>query len=128
MPTLRETEASLSYVQCFLYLLSSSINVSIFHITWQHTLWTDHIQYSFNKYAQCGMLNTYIFRKQQVKELPIAGILGCFNMCTSHKRYRSHTTLSFLSATRKILPQSYIFGKCWNNYILSFIFASIQIC
>ena len=116
--------------ETFYMLLVSCIfsSVSIFHITWQHTLWTDHIQYSFNKYAQCGMLNTYIFRKQQVKELPIAGILGCFNMCTSHKRYRSHTTLSFLSATRKILPQSYIFGKCWNNYILSFIFASIQIC
>ena len=31
MPTLRGTEASLSYVQCFLYLVSSSINVSIFH-------------------------------------------------------------------------------------------------
>ena len=30
VPTLKETEASLSYVQCFLYLVSSSINVSIF--------------------------------------------------------------------------------------------------
>ena len=30
--TLKGTEASLSYVQCFLYLVSSSINVSIFHI------------------------------------------------------------------------------------------------
>ena len=27
MPTLKEPEASLSYVQCFLYLVSSSINV-----------------------------------------------------------------------------------------------------
>ena len=34
VPTLKETEASLSYVQCFLYLLFSSINVSFFHITW----------------------------------------------------------------------------------------------
>ena len=34
MPTLKGTEASLSYVQCFLYLESSSINVSIFHIAW----------------------------------------------------------------------------------------------
>ena len=40
--TLRGTEVSLSYVQCFLYLLvSSSINVSIFHITWLDTFWTD---------------------------------------------------------------------------------------
>ena len=35
VPTLKGTEASLSYVQCFLYLVSSSINVSIFHITWR---------------------------------------------------------------------------------------------
>ena len=41
MPTLKGTEASLSYVQCFLYLVSSSINVSIFHITWVDTFWTD---------------------------------------------------------------------------------------
>ena len=33
VPTLKGTEASLSYVQCFLYLVSSSINASIFHIT-----------------------------------------------------------------------------------------------
>ena len=30
VPTLKGTEGSLSYVQCFLYLVSSSINVSIF--------------------------------------------------------------------------------------------------
>ena len=34
-------EVSLSYVQYFLYLLSSSINVSIFHIKWLDTFWTD---------------------------------------------------------------------------------------
>ena len=32
--TLKETEVSLSYVQCFLYLVYSSINISIFHIMW----------------------------------------------------------------------------------------------
>ena len=37
VPTLKGTEASLSCVQCFLYLVSSSINVSIFHITWLDT-------------------------------------------------------------------------------------------
>ena len=31
---LKRTEASLSHIQCFLYLVSSSVNVSIFHITW----------------------------------------------------------------------------------------------
>ena len=40
VPTLKGTEASLSYVQCFLYLLSS-INTSIFCIMWLDTFWTD---------------------------------------------------------------------------------------
>ena len=43
MPALKGTEASLSYVQCFLYLVSSSTNVSIIHITWLDTFWTDLI-------------------------------------------------------------------------------------
>ena len=41
MPTLKGTETSLSYAQCFLYLTSSSINVPIFHITCLDTFWTD---------------------------------------------------------------------------------------
>ena len=41
VPTSKGTEASLSYVQCFLCLLSSSINVSIFHSMWLDTFWTD---------------------------------------------------------------------------------------
>ena len=40
MPTLKGTEAPLSYVQCFLYLIPSSINVSIFHIIGLDTFWT----------------------------------------------------------------------------------------
>ena len=39
MPTLKGTEVLLSYVQCFLHLVSSSIKVSIFHITWLDTFW-----------------------------------------------------------------------------------------
>ena len=39
VPTLKGT-LSLSYVQCFFYLVSSSIKVSIFHITWLNTFWT----------------------------------------------------------------------------------------
>ena len=30
-----------SYVQCFVYLVSSSIDVSIFHSAWLDTFWTD---------------------------------------------------------------------------------------
>ena len=41
VPTLKGTEASLSYVQCFWYCILSSINVSIFHITWLDTFWKD---------------------------------------------------------------------------------------
>lgn len=37
MPTLKGTEVSLSCVQCFLYLASSSINVSFFYFTWLDT-------------------------------------------------------------------------------------------
>ena len=38
VPTLKGTEALLYYVQCSLYLVSSSINVSVFHITWLDTV------------------------------------------------------------------------------------------
>ena len=41
VPTLKGTEALLSYVQCFLYLVSSPINVSIFHTAWLDNFWTD---------------------------------------------------------------------------------------
>ena len=41
VPTLKGTETSLSYIQCLFFVVSSSINVSIFHITWLDTFWTD---------------------------------------------------------------------------------------
>ena len=41
VPTLKGTEPSFSYVQCFLYLVFPSINVSIMHSTWMDTFWTD---------------------------------------------------------------------------------------
>ena len=37
VPTLKGTEVSLSCVQCFLYLASSSVNLSLFHSTWLDT-------------------------------------------------------------------------------------------
>ena len=49
VPTLKGTEASLSYVQCFLYLVSSSVNVSIFPITWLDTFLTDFVYYCNTK-------------------------------------------------------------------------------
>ena len=41
--TWKRTEASLSYVQCFSYFVSSSINVSFFHFMWMDTFRTDLI-------------------------------------------------------------------------------------
>ena len=41
VPTLKGIEVSLFCVLCFLYLISSSINVSTFHSTWLDTFWTD---------------------------------------------------------------------------------------
>ena len=45
--TLKGTETSFSYVQCFLYLVSSSINVSIFYIMGMDTFWTDVVLKTF---------------------------------------------------------------------------------
>ena len=42
--TSKQTAAPLCYVQCFLYLVFSSINVSGFHSAWLYTFWTDFIQ------------------------------------------------------------------------------------
>ena len=41
VPIFKGTEVSLSYVQCFLYPVSSTINVSVLHIAWLDTFWTD---------------------------------------------------------------------------------------
>ena len=56
MPILKGPEASLSYVQCFLYLISSSINACIFHIKWLDTFWTKLI-YSIMKYYSASKNN-----------------------------------------------------------------------
>ena len=57
VPNLKETEASLSYVQCFLYLVSSSISVCSFHITWLDTFWKDLLYFQHFKlwYSRRGV-------------------------------------------------------------------------
>ena len=47
MRTLKGTETSLSYVQCFLYRVSSLMNVSIFCITWLDRILRNGIAGSF---------------------------------------------------------------------------------
>ena len=56
MPTLKGTEASLSCVQCFLYLVSFSINVSIFHSVWLDTFQTHRIMYGMVLFSQKVLL------------------------------------------------------------------------
>ena len=41
VPTLKGTKVSLSYVQYFLYLVFSVMNLCIFYSTWMDTFWTD---------------------------------------------------------------------------------------
>ena len=60
VPTLKGTEASLSYVQCFLYPVSSSINVSIFHITYLDTFWTDLIRSYDSGFFFLGLAGSWI--------------------------------------------------------------------
>ena len=50
VPTLKGTEASLSYVQCFLYLVSSSINVSFSQYLAGHLLNRLHMYILWNVY------------------------------------------------------------------------------
>ena len=44
VPNLKGTDELLSHVQSFLYLISSLINVSIFHGIWLNTFWADFIE------------------------------------------------------------------------------------
>ena len=61
-PTLKETEESVSYVQCFSYLVSSSIDVSIFPITWRDTFWTDLVFFILCMYTiYLYIYNLYLY-------------------------------------------------------------------
>ena len=64
VPTLQGTEASLSYVQCFLYLVSS-INVSIFHITRLETIYA----LNFGAHKYCNTLNKILINLKAEMEL-----------------------------------------------------------
>ena len=66
------TGVSLSYVQCFLYVVSSSINVSIFHSTWLDVFWKDHIYVYIYAFV---IINIYLM-------LPCICIYLC--VCVSH--------------------------------------------
>ena len=60
VPTLRGTEASLSYVQCLLYLVSSSRNAPIFHSTRMDTFWTDLLCWTMTRSTTAGTLAVFM--------------------------------------------------------------------
>ena len=70
MPTLKGTEASLSYVQRFLYLVSSSVNVSLFHIAWLDTFRTDCVC----ALAEWSCIRCYRLLKISIKSLVLVGL------------------------------------------------------
>ena len=54
VPTLKGTEVSI--VLCTMFLVSSSINVSIFHITWLNTFWASYTMTTFFFFFQYILL------------------------------------------------------------------------
>ena len=80
MPILKGTEASLSYVECFLYPVSSSINVSIFHNTWLDSFWTHLVNYAvsmiFEVYSRLRFMALCIARYPLVRMTGIHSASG----------------------------------------------------
>ena len=70
---LKRTKASLSYVQCFLYLVYSSINVSIFHITWLDTSYTQENwkHMSSSKCVYMSICSNIIYNSQKVEKIHV---------------------------------------------------------
>ena len=71
VPTLKGTEASLSYVPCFLYPISSSINVSIFCIPWLDTFWTYLLWSPLNP---CPYLRKKTSTIKKIKNFQLTGL------------------------------------------------------
>ena len=65
VPPLKGTEASLSHIQCFLYCVSL-IDVSIFHIMWPDTFWTDLV-YNASSTKYCGYLQLTCSKSHAIK-------------------------------------------------------------
>ena len=79
MPTLKGTAVSLLCVKYFLYLVSSSINISIFHSKWLDTFSTDLVckglfldsQFCFIHWSSCLLVSVlhcflrFIFQREQ---------------------------------------------------------------
>ena len=93
MPTVKGTEASLSYVQCFLYLVSSSIKVSIFHVTRLDTFGTDFAYILFKCTRTIFWIDHMLGHKTSLNKFKkievISGILSDHNIMklkVNHKK------------------------------------------
>ena len=96
VPALKGTEASLFNVQCFLYIVSSSINVSIFHVTWLDTSWTDFL-YQGNRIKNPEIDShkhlTHLFKNfYSIKDVPIFSHLPSSDPPTHHS-HNFHTVV-----------------------------------
>ena len=84
VPTLKGIEASLSHVQCFLYLVSSSRNVSIFHITWPDTFWTGLvylcIYYLLLNSRPCILIYVCVSRYFTTTQISLLIFYSCINI------------------------------------------------
>ena len=99
VPSLKATEASLSYVQCFLYLVSSSINVSIFHITGLDIFWTDLL-------CNLSPQSSIIYNSQDMKTTYLL-----INGWIIKKRWYTHNRILFSHKKKEILT----FVTTWMN-------------
>ena len=84
VPNLKGTEVSLSYVQCFLCLVSSLISVSLFHATWLDTFWTDLIIGRFINFISSRMAVFLIFILQW--HTALTGLLVCLEWNPIHQK------------------------------------------
>ena len=102
--TLKGSEVSLSYVQCFLYLLCSSINVSIFHIIWLNTFWTDLVIYKKILVMITTITNTKLYSKLYMQ-----------------KKFKKERTLEIKGRWKPFIIS--LSTLCWNHL---FNFLSVQ--
>ena len=104
--TLNGTEASLSYVQCFFYLVSSSINVSIFPITWLDISWTDLV---LTKVKVSVMWKSTLYASWYNSKI-IATHLRILEKCINHEETsdKSNTRFKVIYTPQKYLVFSQI--------------------